>query len=1340
MEDWVSCRSEEQKRCEEKGQSTFDESEEEQWRRLKEEAMIDSDDSEGAAGDEGAVVLAEAKRRKPRKSGKVIATQKCAQPQNQHRHQQKLTKSLSTYDMENLLKQYRNISAEEEDEVDVDITKFLQDDGVDSEDGEGPSVTATELLSSLISGRSADTNKTEELADSFPLANLNDEVFTYENEAAVKKTPRNKEKRTNKSGANYVIKETVVEELNVVTDLPVEVRTGSQHASTDFLNGCPPKALFYWFDAKEQPHTLTAPGTILLFGKVCMNEEDEEFRSCCVRIQHVHRNVFLLPKEGSTDAEVVQEINAICRGSGIEERRIKFVERYYAFEEPGVPREKNRWAKLVYPGRYPPFPNKGGLTHVQVVVGASRSLLELFLIKKRLMGPSYLEIEHLVTAMDRVSHCKTEFLVPSPKDIKVYNSSKPPPPFTVASIQLHAQLDSDGVKNEVIAASIALYGDVSIDGERKPNITECFTGVRQLSPDAPLPLDLETYCLSKRMPGVHRFINERALLTWFAETLAALDPDIIVGHNIIGYTVETLLNRYQELNIVRWSTIGRLDVRRFPRIQGNNFNLAIEKEACVGRLVVDTYLLAREYYKSTNYKLLSLSTQMEIKGITDNRGHFEPGSTVLVKDSMMSSEALCPILLQLLNCAVLSFNVASFLDVIPLTKRLTLLAGNLWSRTLYGARSERIEYLLLHAFHNLKFVTPDKKKRDLKRGREDDDDEGKRKTKYQGGMVLEPKSGLYSEYILLLDFNSLYPSLIQEFNVCYTTIDRDENTVSAEVPPPESLICLSCRAAGLPSPCLHKCILPKVIRGLVDSRREIKRMMKSEKDPGNLAMLEIRQLALKLTANSMYGCLGFEYSRFYAQPLAELVTRQGRLALQNTVELIPQISPSIRVIYGDTDSVMIQTGIKDDIVKVRNLGFEIKGKVNQRYQSLELDIDGVFRAMLLLRKKKYAALSVVDWQGEGKVYKREVKGLDMVRRDWCPLSQHVSDAVLKRILNAEGGEDILDFVIKYMKGVAQDVRSGNVYPLEEFVISKSLTKEPESYHGTGYPHAVVALRMKQRKEGVRVGDLIPYVICEGDEHIDDKAYHIDEVRRSDGLSVDVEWYLSSQLYPPVMRLCEHIQGFVPEQLSEAMCIASHMRTERDVKEEDTANDFSHCSIFKSRALSECFPTATALQVQCTHCQLVVPVDPHKYINDMFSSREKPPPTAPFELYVCFNCGRSLPLAYLANCMTQMCHTIIRQFYCSGGNVASVRALRAQFTYLRAMFDVPQALNCPSAVKNAHRVLSLRCLGTDRKLYTLADVERFPDVEPVDPLLACAESFYRRIDHLFVSLDKLFDTP
>jgi DNA polymerase elongation subunit (family B) len=122
------------------------------------------------------------------------------------------------------------------------------------------------------------------------------------------------------------------------------------------------------------------------------------------------------------------------------------------------------------------------------------------------------------------------------------------------------------------------------------------------------------------------------------------------------------------------------------------------------------------------------------------------------------------------------------------------LSGNLWSRTIRGARAERIEYLLLHEFHTQKYILPEKKaydngtasgKKNLKAVNHaammDDDDEhvelkvgGKSRTRakasYAGGLVLEPKKGLYDTYILLLDFNSLYPSIIQEYNLCFTTI------------------------------------------------------------------------------------------------------------------------------------------------------------------------------------------------------------------------------------------------------------------------------------------------------------------------------------------------------------------------------------------------------------------------------------------------------------------------------------------------------------------------------------------------------------------------------------------
>lgn len=106
------------------------------------------------------------------------------------------------------------------------------------------------------------------------------------------------------------------------------------------------------------------------------------------------------------------------------------------------------------------------------------------------------------------------------------------------------------------------------------------------------------------------------------------------------------------------------------------------------------------------------------------------------------------------------------------------------NKTLNGGRAERNEYILLHEFHRLKYICPDKSYgKKVKPEPVEDDDAGTKKTgkgkrdKYKGGLVFEPKRGLWDKYILVMDFNSLYPSIIQEYNIDFTTvepIDDDE--------------------------------------------------------------------------------------------------------------------------------------------------------------------------------------------------------------------------------------------------------------------------------------------------------------------------------------------------------------------------------------------------------------------------------------------------------------------------------------------------------------------------------------------------------------------------------------
>lgn len=225
-------------------------------------------------------------------------------------------------------------------------------------------------------------------------------------------------------------------------------------------------------------------------------------------------------------------------------------------------------------------------------------------------------------------------------------------------------------------------------------------------------------------------------------------------------------------------------------------------------------------------------------------------------------------------------------------------------------------------------------------------------------------------------------------------------------------------------------ILPKLIATLVNRRREVKKLMKDKRATAeDLALWDTKQMALKLTANSMYGCLGYTQSRFYAKPLAMLTTFKGREILRSTKELAE--TNMLRVIYGDTDSVMINTNM-NTMAEALKVGNEFKRAVNERYKLLEIDIDNIFRRLLLHAKKKYAAINMSEVDGKY-VDKLEVKGLDMKRREYCALSKEVSQKLLNEILSGDDPELVLDKIHEYLREVSDNMRAGSI-PAQKYVI------------------------------------------------------------------------------------------------------------------------------------------------------------------------------------------------------------------------------------------------------------------------------------------------------------------
>ncbi|GER47322.1 DNA polymerase [Striga asiatica] len=839
------------------------------------------------------------------------------------------------------------------------------------------------------------------------------------------------------------------------------------------------------------------------------------------------------------------------------------VKRNYAFERSDIPHGENYVLKINYPFKDQPLPLDLKGNNFRALLGTHSSCLELFLIKRKIMGPSWLSISKFSTcaAAQRVSWCKFEVTVDFTKDIQVSTSSKNVleiPPVVVAAINLKTIINEKNV-NEIVAASVICCHKAKIDSPMvasewtRPGMLSHFTVVRKLEGGI-FPMGFAKEAAEKNAKAGSNVIcyesNERALLNRLVTEIHKLDSDVLVGHNITGFDLDVLLHRVQASPVPFsiLSKIGRLKRSVMPKLSkrssvfGSGASPGIM--SCIaGRLLCDTYICSRDLLKEVSYSLTHLAKTQLNKVRKEITPHDIP-------QMFQSSESLLKLIEYGETDAGLSMELMFHLNVLPLTRELTNISGNLWHKTLQGARAQRVEYLLLHEFHSKKFIVPDKfssqsketrtAKRKISGGAESKeidqedttfDDEApennhgktKKGPSYLGGLVLEPKKGLYDKYILLLDFNSLYPSIIQEYNICFTTVERPADGSPPNLP--------SSKRTG---------VLPELLKKLVERRRMVKGWLKTASGP-EVQQLEIRQRALKLTANSVYGCLGFSNSRFYAKPLAELITLQGREILQSTVDLV-QNTLNMEIIYGDTDSIMIYSGL-DDVGKAKSIARKVIQEVNKKYRCLEIGLDGLYKRMLLLKKKKYAAVK------DGTSYEViERKGLDMVRRDWSLLSKELGDFCLSQILSGGSCEDVVEVIHNYLMKVQEEMRNGQV-PLEKYVITKTLTKPLEEYRDArNQPHVEVALRLKKSGyvTGCSAGDTVPYIICceqgkgsTSSAGIAQRARHPDELKKdNENWIVDVDYYLAQQIHPVISRLCASIQGTSPARLADCLGLDS----------------------------------------------------------------------------------------------------------------------------------------------------------------------------------------------------------
>lgn len=943
----------------------------------------------------------------------------------------------------------------------------------------------------------------------------------------------------------------------------------------------------FWTDYTE------VHGSLCLFGKV-KNKKTGEYVSAFLKIDNILRKLYFLPRTHrqkygrATDEEVgmedvYKEVDGIMTKQRVDMHKIKPCTRKYAFELQDVPKEAE-YLKLLYPYTKPALSSEITGETFSHIFGASTALFEQFVLWKNVMGPCWLKIEDAdYTALRNASHCKFEVQCTKPQSITALTESDAmdPPPLTLMSIAMRTTLNVKDNKQEILAISARIYDNFSLSETTPADKLPSRTITVMRPAGTSFPLNFENLVKQKARGMVKLCKQEPEMLSFFLAQLDRIDPDVILGHQLEGVDFSILLSRLQAKRTPSWSRIGRFKRSEWPKDMGRiGGSFFAERSLISGRLLCD---LANDSGKSTMTKCQSWSLTEMCQLYLNGAVRREIDNEQALKSWATTKDGLLDYLSHMEADTYFIAALAMKVQMLPLTMVLTNLAGNSWARTLTGTRAERNEYILLHEFHRNKYICPDKATFKGKQAKEtevgEDDDATTKKDKYKGGLVFEPEKGLYDKFVLVMDFNSLYPSIIQEYNICFTTVDRttlseDEDRVP-DVPEKQEL--------G---------ILPKLIATLVGRRKQVKSLMKDKTaTPEQRSTWDIKQLALKLTANSMYGCLGYTKSRFYARPLAVLTTYKGREILRSTKELAE--SKNLQVIYGDTDSVMINANV-DNVSDALKVGNEFKKAVNDSYKLLEIDIDNVFRRILLQAKKKYAAINLVEIDGKY-VEQMEVKGLDMKRREYCALSKEVSSKLLNSILSGKEAEEVISEIHQYLREVAESMRDGKV-PVQKYTIYTKLGKAPREYpNADSMPQVQVALRELAKGKTVRKDDVIAYIVADdGTKEQPAKRSYIpaDVIAAQKGVAnegtersmkPDTDWYLYKQIFPPVERLCANIAGTDAMHLAE--CLGLDVKKYSFSSNTQGGSNEQEIMPLESQIADEVrFQNATRLQLRCRACK------------------------------------------------------------------------------------------------------------------------------------------------------------
>lgn len=634
---------------------------------------------------------------------------------------------------------------------------------------------------------------------------------------------------------------------------------------------------------------------------------------------------------------------------------------------------------------------------------------------------------------------------------------------------------------------IQICAYVQIQGEKEPLLSVAFV--------------LDT-CSKIVGSALYQFEDESSLLLAWQKFVRFIDPDIVTGYNIQNFDWPYLTDRAKQIGCKEFCVLGRYigehssakEVTKNIKVLGQREG----KEVAIPGVV--------------NYDMLvSIQTEYKLRSYTLNAvsAHFLGDQKEDVHYSMISKlqkgtpadrhrlaiycikDAYLP--LQLMN------KLLSLMTSLELSRVCHVPLNFLLNR----GQQIRVFSQLLHKANLRNMIIPAVKSAQVE-------------DKYQGATVIEPKTGYYTTPIPTLDFASLYPSIMIAHNICYSTLVRPGSRIDVEydTSPNDKRFVKKEAISG---------VLPEILTELLSARKETRKILAQETDPFKKTVLNCRQLALKVSANSVYGFTGATVGKLPCLDISESVTAYGRAMIDLTQRLVEEkytvehgYEHDAKVVYGDTDSVMVNFG-DISLSEAIERGKEAAEYVSQSFiKPIHLEFEKAYQPYLLISKKHYAGYLHTSADGPGRI---DAKGIETVRRDNCRLVQNLLDKALRLLLIKQDK----DGAIRFVKGVIGDLLDNEI-DLSFLVISKAYTKK--DYKGK-QPHAELAEKMKQRDKGSapQLGDRIAYVITsigkstKAYEKSEDPIYALEH-----GLQIDTKYYLENQLEKPLFRLFTPIMG------------------------------------------------------------------------------------------------------------------------------------------------------------------------------------------------------------------------